>query len=67
MNARKPVLVRIPPGLYEKLRVWAEDEVRSVNSQIEYLLQQAVLSRERSRSSQAGPEVSFGSRSGRGK
>ena len=46
--ARKPVksfLLRIDEALYEGLRKWAEDELRSVNGQIEYLLTEAVRRR----------------------
>lgn len=43
--ARKPVLLRIDPALHESLRRWAEEELRSLNGQIEYLLRQAVLQR----------------------
>ena len=66
MKSRKPVLLRIQPGLYEELRMWAKEEVRSVNAQIEYLLQQAVLRRERPGSRDTGPHGSLGSRRRRG-
>ena len=39
---RKPFLLRLPPDLWKALEKWAADELRSVNGQIEYLLQQAV-------------------------
>jgi hypothetical protein len=42
MKTRKPFLLRIEPRLYEALEAWAEQEMRSVNGQIEYLLKQAV-------------------------
>ncbi|CAN5255662.1 hypothetical protein BH18CHL2_BH18CHL2_04670 [soil metagenome] len=42
MAKRKSYLLRIDPSLYEALERWAADELRSVNSQIEYLLQEAV-------------------------
>jgi hypothetical protein len=45
MSARKPFLLRIHPGLWADLEVWAKDELRSVNGQIEYILKQAVLKR----------------------
>ena len=35
---RKRFLLRLDPELYEALRRWADDELRSVNAQIEYLL-----------------------------
>lgn len=42
---RKPFLLRIPPDLWRELEGWAEEELRSVNGQIEYLLRQAVVRR----------------------
>jgi hypothetical protein len=35
---RKNYPLRLDPELYESLRRWAEDELRSVNAQIEFLL-----------------------------
>jgi hypothetical protein len=45
MASRKPFLLRIDPDLWSELEVWARDELRSVNGQIEYILRQAVLRR----------------------
>ena len=42
MKTRKPFLLRIEPRLYDALEAWAQQEMRSVNGQIEYLLKQAV-------------------------
>jgi hypothetical protein len=39
---RKSFLLRIDPALWADLESWAQDELRSVNGQIEYLLRQAV-------------------------
>jgi hypothetical protein len=39
---RKNYPLRLDPGLYEALRVWADDEMRSVNAQIEFLLARAL-------------------------
>jgi hypothetical protein len=47
MAARKPFLLRIDPELWVDLEAWAQDELRSVNGQIEYLLRQAVQKRKR--------------------
>ena len=49
MASRKAYLLRIDPGLWDELESWAQDELRSVNGQIEYLLKQAVLKRKGSR------------------
>jgi hypothetical protein len=43
MASRKPFLLRIDLVLWAELESWAQDELRSVNGQIEYLLRQAVL------------------------
>jgi hypothetical protein len=39
---RKTFLLRMEPEMLEALQVWAADELRSVNSQIEYLLREAL-------------------------
>ena len=41
-NAKKQLPLRLSPTLYAQLSRWAEQEFRSVNGQIEYLLTQAV-------------------------
>lgn len=43
--ARKSFLLRVDPALLAALQQWAEDDFRSLNGQIEYLLKQAVLKR----------------------
>ncbi|HEY4177592.1 MAG TPA: DNA-binding protein [Kofleriaceae bacterium] len=42
MAERKPFLMRIDPQLYEALQKWAADDLRSVNSQVEYVLRDAL-------------------------
>ena len=42
MAERKKFLLRIRPELWEQLSRWAAQEFRSVNGQIEFLLQRAV-------------------------
>ncbi|MCL2136192.1 MAG: Arc family DNA-binding protein [Coriobacteriia bacterium] len=39
---KKQVLLRLAPGLWQQIAQWAEDEYRSINSQIEYILNEAV-------------------------
>jgi hypothetical protein len=46
---RKKFLLRISPALWEELNRWAAREFRSVNGQIEFLLQRAVDERTRPR------------------
>ncbi len=45
MADKKSFLLRIDPALWADLERWAEDELRSVNGQIEYLLRVAVQKR----------------------
>jgi hypothetical protein len=45
MADRKSFLLRIDPALWADLEAWAQDELRSVNGQIEYLLRQAIQKR----------------------
>ena len=44
---KKQVPLRLSPQLYEALAAWAEEEFRSVNGQIEYLLTDCVRRRGR--------------------
>jgi len=46
---RKSFLLRIDPALWADIEAWAQDELRSVNGQIEYLLRQAVQKRKGSK------------------
>lgn len=42
---KKQVLLRLSPSLWENLAAWAEDDFRSINGQIEYLLTESVKKR----------------------
>ena len=44
---KKRILLRIDPTLHDDLRIWAEDDFRSINAQIEFLLKQAVAKKRR--------------------
>lgn len=46
-QAKKQVPLRLSPELYRELASWAEDEFRSVNGQIEYLLTECVRQRKK--------------------
>ena len=41
-KARKQIVLRLSPELYDALTHWADDEFSSINGQIEYLLTDAV-------------------------
>jgi len=45
MKQRKSFLLRMDPALYEALEAWSQQELRSLNGQIEYLLKEAVAKR----------------------
>jgi hypothetical protein len=42
MAESKRFLLRLDPRLFEALRRWAQDDLRSINGQIEYLLTEQV-------------------------
>ena len=42
---KKQIALRLSPELYAELMRWAEDEFRSVNGQIEFLLSESVKKR----------------------
>ena len=41
-KAKKQVLLRLSPSLWNDLAQWAEEDFRSINAQIEFLLADAV-------------------------
>ena len=43
----KKLLLRIDPKLHDELRKWADDDFRSINAQIEFLLKKAVANNRR--------------------
>lgn len=44
-KAKKQIILRITPSLWEEIAKWADDDFRSINSQIEFLLTEAVKKR----------------------
>lgn len=42
MAERKSVLLRLDPAVHDALSRWANDELRSTNAQIEFLLRRAL-------------------------
>ena len=55
MAARKPFLLRLDPAVHEALQRWANDELRSLNGQIEFVLRQSLLQAGRLRRPQERP------------
>ena len=47
--AKKQLLLRLSPSLWQNLAAWAEDDFRSINGQIEYLLSEAVKQHKKER------------------
>ena len=44
-KAKKQVLLRLSPSLWDEIAAWADEDFRSINSQIEYLLSEAMRQR----------------------
>ncbi len=47
MAEKKAFLLRLSPELYDALAVWAGEELRSMNGQIEFLLRESLLRADR--------------------
>ena len=46
-QGKKQVPLRLSPALYAAIAAWAEDDFRSINGQIEYLLTKCVRQRKK--------------------
>ena len=44
-KTKKQVLLRLSPTLWDEIAAWADEDFRSINSQIEFLLSEAVRQR----------------------
>ena len=55
MSDRKPFLIRIDRKVLEAVQRWANDDLRSLNGQIEYVLREAL--RKRGKTLNNEPEV----------
>ena len=53
---KKQVPLRLSKSLYDELARWAEDDFRSLNGQIEYLLTEAVRKRKKAETAESGPD-----------
>ena len=62
MPERKPFLLRIDPAVLEALQRWADDDLRSLNGQIEFLLRRVL--REQGRLKDLGGPPPKGGRGG---
>ena len=57
MAERKAFLLRLPKPLYDDLNLWAKDDLRSLNAQIEFLLREAARKRRGHREESAPPKT----------
>ena len=48
-GAKKQIVLRLSPTLWDEIAAWAEEDFRSINSQIEYLLTSAVRERKKNK------------------
>ena len=46
-KAKKQMILRLSPGLWEEIAAWAEDDFRSINGQVEFLLSECVKNRKK--------------------
>ena len=60
MAQRKAFLLRVDPALLESLQRWADDDLRSLNGQIEFLLRRALLAAGRLPAAQADQKKQAG-------
>ncbi|GAB3540541.1 type II toxin-antitoxin system antitoxin [Spirosoma fluminis] len=54
-NEKKAFVLRIQPEILKELERWAQEEFRSVNGQIEYLLNDAIRKRKKHSRDTDGP------------
>ncbi len=46
-SGKKQFLLRVSPELWNEINAWAQDDFRSINGQIEYILTMAVRKRKK--------------------
>jgi hypothetical protein len=57
MAEKKAFVLRINPDMLKELEAWAQQDFRSVNGQIEYLLSEALRKQRRSRVKDIKPDT----------
>ena len=50
-KSKKQIILRLSPTLWEEIARWADEDFRSINGQIEFLLTECVRQRKKSRNS----------------
>jgi hypothetical protein len=63
MADRKSYLLRIDAGILDQIRRWADDDLRSLNGQIEFLLRKALRESGRMKEPAEAPEEDTARRS----
>jgi hypothetical protein len=66
MSERKAFLLRIDPEVLEALQRWANDDLRSLNGQIEFVLRKVLKQEGRSNADKASADKASKDRPGRG-
>jgi hypothetical protein len=56
MAEKKAFVLRVNPEMLKELEAWAQQDFRSLNGQIEYLLSEALKKQRRSRIKDSPPE-----------
>lgn len=46
-KAKKQMILRLSPSLWNEIAAWAEEDFRSINGQVEFLLSECVKNRKR--------------------
>lgn len=46
-KSKKQMLLRLSPSLWDEIAAWAEEDFRSINGQVEYLLTECVRNRKK--------------------
>ena len=62
LSERKPFLLRVDPAVLQAVQRWADNDLRSLNGQIEYLLKEAVAKRRNAFSEEEGEKGRKGER-----
>ena len=55
-KGRKQLLLRLAPSLHKELMAWAQEDFRSLNSQIEFLLTECVRTRRKRERDDLSPD-----------
>jgi len=48
-QTKKQIILRLAPTLWDQIAAWSQDDFRSINGQIEYILSEAVKTRGRAK------------------